>query len=306
MDPTPAAAASAATSAATSAPASRLREIFPTNDALAGLFTVDAAIVAVRVGITLVLGLVLVGLVVSILRRIALKRTDPRTGGLVIKIAQYLGFALIAISTLEAADVNLSALLGAAGIAGIALGFAAQTSVSNFISGFFIVSEKMFTQGDVISVDGKTGIVYSIDAMSIKLRTFDNQLIRIPNETLIKTNVSNITRFPVRRLNMDMLVTYDTDVERAKAILLDVAAANPNALRNPEPVFMVSGFKDSGIGLFFGVWFATGEWFDGNNDMYVAVKKRFDAEGVRFAYPTMTVLADAPSKPAPKRGKIRS
>ncbi|GAB1456965.1 hypothetical protein MASR2M48_22730 [Spirochaetota bacterium] len=190
----------------------------------------------------------------SILKKFTKKRLDARSGGLVVKLAQYLGFAFIAINALDAANVNLSALLGAAGIAGVAIGFAAQTSVSNFISGFFIVSEKTFVLGDVISIDGTSGLVYSIDAMSVKLRTFDNQLIRIPNETLIKANVSNITRFPVRRRQRaDILFTYDCDLERIKTVLMDIATKSPNALKNPEPAFMVTGFKDSGVGVFFGV-----------------------------------------------------
>ena len=202
----------------TAAPVSRFWEIFPSSSLFGQLFTVDTAIKAARVALALVLGLVFVGLVITVLKKITSKRMEARTGGLVVKVAQYLGFAFILINTLEAAKVNLSALLGAAGIAGIAIGFAAQTSVSNFISGFFIVSEKTFAQGDVIKVGDTSGIVFSIDAMSVKLRTFDNQLIRIPNETLIKSNVANITRFPVRRLNIDILVTYETDIERARGV----------------------------------------------------------------------------------------
>ncbi|HOZ72607.1 MAG TPA: mechanosensitive ion channel family protein [Spirochaetales bacterium] len=285
---------------------SRFWEIIPLDNAIfEQLFTVDTAITVARVVLTAALGFIFVGLVITVLRKVVTKRMEARSGGLVVKIAQYLGFAFIAISVLDAAGVNLSALLGAAGIAGIAIGFAAQTSVSNFISGFFIVSEKTFSQGDVIDVDGTSGLVHSIDAMSVKLRTFDNRLIRIPNETLIKSNVKTITRFPIRRLNMDILVTYDTDIERARQVLLELAAAEPNALRSPEPVFMVSGFRDSGIALFFGVWFATNEWFDGNNAMHIAVKKRFDEEGIRFALPTRTVYQGkavaAPKKPGARR-----
>jgi small-conductance mechanosensitive channel len=272
------------------APSFRFWEIIPTDTLFGQLFTIDTVIKIARVAFALVFGLIFVGLVITVLKKITSKRMDARTSGLVVKIAQYLGFAFILVNALDAAQVNLSALLGAAGIVGIALGFAAQTSVSNFISGFFIVSEKTFAQGDVITVDGTTGIVYSIDAMSVKLRTFDNQLIRLPNETLIKSKVSNITRFPVRRLNMDLLITYDTDIERARSVLMEVARACPNALRNPEPLFMVTGFKESGVGLFLGTWFATDEWFDGNNAMYIAVKKRLDAEGIEFAYPSMTIF----------------
>lgn len=268
---------------------SRLREILPSGELFEQMFTLDTIIKIARVGLSLILGLLFVGLIVQIVKKLAHKRMDSRSGGLIVKVTQYLGLAFIAINTLDAANVNLSALLGAAGIVGIAIGFAAQTSVSNFISGFFIISEKTFAQDDVIKVDGTTGIVYSIDALSVKLRTFDNQLIRIPNETLIKANVSNITRFPVRRLNLNIVVTYDSDIERVRDIVLDEVDHNPNALKNPEPVFMVSKLGDNGIELFFGVWFATNEWFDGNNDVYIAVKKRLDAEGVEFAYPTLTV-----------------
>jgi small-conductance mechanosensitive channel len=289
------------------AASSRFWEILPSVDLFEQVFTVDTVIKLARVGLALVLGLIFVGLVLSVLKKMTSKNMDVRTGGLILKVTRYLGLAFIVISTLNAADVDLSALLGAAGIAGIALGFAAQTSVSNFISGFFIVSEKTFAQGDVIKVDGTSGLVYSIDAMSVKLRTFDNQLIRIPNETLIKSNVANITRFPVRRLNMDILVTYDTDLERVRSILMEIAAASYNALRNPEPVFMVTGFKESGVGIFFGVWYATEEWFDGNNDMYIAVKKRLETEGIEFAFPTMTVYPKPASViPAKRAGPLAS
>ena len=308
MEPSTAAAETISKSVA---PSFRFWEIIPTDTLFGQVFTLDTVIKIARVAFALVFGLIFVGLVITVLKKITSKRMDARTSSLVVKIAQYLGFAFILVNALDAAQVNLSALLGAAGIVGIALGFAAQTSVSNFISGFFIVSEKTFAQGDVINVDGTTGIVYSIDAMSVKLRTFDNQLVRLPNETLIKSKVSNITRFPVRRLNIDILITYDTDIERARSVLMEVARACPNALRNPEPVFMVTGFKESGVGIFLGVWFATDEWFDGNNSMYIAVKKRLDAEGIEFAYPSMTIypkqaeLDARPKGTAHTRAKIR-
>ena len=64
----------------------------------------------------------------------------------------------------------------------------------------------------MLNVDGTVGVVHSVDALSIKLRTFDNQLVRIPNEILIKAKVTNITRFPARRLNIDLSVVYGTDI----------------------------------------------------------------------------------------------
>lgn len=263
--------------------------LFAINSVIHKILNVDVAVKAAQVILVSIIGLVIVGLVVTVLKRILGKRMDSRSGMLVVRAVQYLGVGIIVINAFETADINLSALLGAAGIAGIALGFAAQTSISNFISGIFLMSEKTFSVGDVVTVDTITGVVYSIDTLSVKLRTFDNQLVRIPNESLIKSNVVNVTRFPSRRLNVRITVEYGTDIEKAKAILLEAAAANPGLLKKPEPFFQIQGFGKDGIDLFFGVWFAKEDWEPANNGTYLEINKRFEAAGIRFAYPTMTV-----------------
>ncbi|MBU0954550.1 MAG: mechanosensitive ion channel family protein [Spirochaetes bacterium] len=251
-----------------------------------------------NVGLTILVGIVLISLLIGVLKRIAHKRLDPRSSDLIIKIIQWAGVALIVINALKAAKVDLNPLLGAAGIVGIALGFAAQTSVSNFISGFFLVSEKAFTVGDILTIDNLTGVVFSIDTLSIKLRAFDNRLIRIPNETLIKANMINLTRFPVRRLNITLTVPYDTDVEQAKNLLLDIADRHPTVLRNPEPFFMIQSFGKEGVDLFLGVWFVQSDWEPTNNGMFMAIKQRFDEAGIRFAYPTFNLATQEDSRSA--------
>lgn len=259
-------------------------------DTVAGMiFNIESATKAIQIALMILVGLIVVGIVVTLIKKISGKRMDSRTGGFLVKTVQYAGFALILINAFKIANIDLSALLGAAGIAGIALGFAAQTSVSNFISGIFLMYEKTFAEGDVVTVDDTTGVVFSIDALSVKLRTFDNRFVRIPNETLIKTNVINVTRFPLRRQNIKLTVTYDTDIELARTVLMQTAEANPGVLRKPEPFFMVQSFGANGIDLFLGVWFANPDWEQANNGMYVDIKKNFDAAGIEFAYPTMTI-----------------
>lgn len=267
-----------------------LDDVFGKDSLFGKIVNIDFAMGAIRLVLAVILGLLILGIVVSIIKRLTARRGDSRLGPLIVKATQYAGFTLITLNAFKMAHIDLSALLGAAGIAGVALGFAAQTSVSNFISGLFLMSEKTFSIGDVITVGDITGVVYSIDALSLKIRKFDNLLVRIPNETLIKSNVINITRFPARRLNITILVTYDTDLQLARRILMEAAMANPAILRNPEPFFAVQKFADSGIELFLGVWFPIDSYEPANNGMFVEIKKRFEAEGIRFAYPTMTVL----------------
>jgi small-conductance mechanosensitive channel len=259
------------------------------DEILGKIFNLESATRAIQIALMVLIGLIVVGIIVTLIKKLSGKRMDSRTGGFIVKTVQYAGFALILINAFKIAKIDLSALLGAAGIAGIALGFAAQTSVSNFISGIFLMYEKTFAEGDIVTVDDTTGVVHSIDTLSVKLMTFDNRFVRIPNETLIKTNVINVTRFPLRRLNIKLTVTYDTDIERARKILMETAAANPGVLRKPDPFFMVQSFGANGIDLFLGVWFANSDWEQANNGMYLEIKKNFDAAGIEFAYPTMTI-----------------
>lgn len=220
---------------------------------------------------------------------------------------RYAGYVVAAMTVLNLLGVDLTALIGAAGIAGIAVGFAAQTSVSNVISGVFLISEKPFAVGDVIQVGDVMGTVLSIDFLSIKIQTFDNRFVRIPNETIIKTNVVNVTRYPIRRLDIWVSVSYGDDLERAVAILKDIARENVYALDNPEPLIIIDKFDASGINILFGPWFEKSDYLSLKNSAMIEIKKRFEAEGLTIPFPQLDVrIGDIPAAPFPvpdrKRG----
>lgn len=245
------------------------------------------------------IAIVLVLVVFSILNRIIGKMaaaTLPQPRAFVIKkVIRYTGYVVAVMTLFNALGVDLSALLGAAGIAGIAVGFAAQTSVSNVISGLFLISEKPFQIGDVIQVGDVSGVVQSIDFLSVKIQTFDNRYIRIPNETLIKTNVTNITRFPIRRLDVWVSVAYTSDLERVRSILLDVASKNPYVLDNPEPLIVFDKFDSSGINILLGLWFEKSEYLNLKNSIMVDIHRRFAQEGIEIPYPKMDVYMRQPT-----------
>jgi small-conductance mechanosensitive channel len=121
-------------------------------------------------------------------------------GMTLIKRAVFYGImVLTGVSVMKELGFDLSVVLGAAGILSVAIGFASQTSASNLISGLFLMMERPFLIGDVIRVGDTTGEVISIDLLSVKVRTFDNLFVRLPNESMIKTQVTTLTKFPIRR-----------------------------------------------------------------------------------------------------------
>jgi len=205
------------------------------------------------------------------------------------KIVKYAGYIIAAAILLKAVGINITALLGAAGIAGIAIGFAAQTSVSNLISGIFLISEKPFEMGDVIQTGDITGTVLSIDLLSIKIQTFDNRFVRIPNETIIKTNVINLTKFPIRRMDIRFQVSYNADIEKVIDTCAKIAQRNRYALDNPEPLILVDSFDNSGINILFGIWFERSQLVSLKNSIIIDIQRRFAEEHIEIPYPKMDV-----------------
>lgn len=205
------------------------------------------------------------------------------------KIVKYTGYSIAAAILLKAVGINITALLGAAGIAGIAIGFAAQTSVSNLISGIFLISEKPFEMGDVIQTGDITGTVLSIDLLSIKIQTFDNRFVRIPNETIIKTNVINLTKFPIRRMDIRFQVSYNADIEKVIDTCAKIAQRNRYALDNPEPLILVDSFDNSGINILFGIWFERSQLVSLKNSIIIDIQRRFAEEHIEIPYPKMDV-----------------
>ncbi|QBG48399.1 mechanosensitive ion channel family protein [Verrucomicrobia bacterium S94] len=227
------------------------------------------------------------------------KKVSEQSIMLASKGVLYLGTALLIIMVLQKAGVQLGTLLGAAGIAGVAIGFASQTSLSNLISGLFLIWEKPFAVGDVLHAGSDHGTVHSIDLLSVQLRTFNNQLIRIPNETLIKSSFTNVTRFPIRRMDIPIGVAYKEDVDHVVNVLKEVATANPYCLDEPEPLIIFKGFGDSALEFQFGPWFAKTDYIALRNSLMKEIKKRFDEEKIEIPFPHRTLYAGEVTKPFP-------
>ncbi len=209
----------------------------------------------IAVALILVAGFAIVSFLYKGVKRLSRKSMPPRTAIILEQAVRYGGALLVLTAAFRRAGIDVSGLMGAAGIAGIAIGFAAQTSVSNIISGLFLFSERGFHLGDTVQVAEVTGVIEGIDPLSVRIRTFDNRLVRVPNETMIKTNIVNMTFWPTRRFDFWLILPHGTDFAAVKEILAGVVAGIPEALKDPEPFFMLDSAGPDGVSLLFGVWF---------------------------------------------------
>lgn len=206
------------------------------------------------------------------------------------KFARYGVLALTAAAALNQLGFDLKVVLGAAGVLTVAVGFAAQTSASNLISGIFLMIERPFVQGDLVQVGDITGEVVTIDLLSTKLRTVNNVMVRIPNETMVKSNITNFTYFPIRRLEISIGVGYGSDLSEVERILRAAAESHPLCLEEPEPIFVFAGFGDSAMNVQILVWTTLANILKVKNELNVDIKARFDEAGIDIPFPIRTIL----------------
>lgn len=247
----------------------------------------------------LIIGWLLTRLAIRLLRPSMTKRLSRHHRVIAERLIFWGLMGLFVVSALNELGFNLGILLGAAGVLTVAIGFASQTSAANVISGLFVIGEGSIAVGDVIQVSGITGEVLSIDWLSIKLRTFDNLFVRIPNESFIKSEVTNMSKFPIRRADILIGIAYHEDIGHARNVLLQVAEKNPLCLVQPEPLIIMRGFGDSSLDLQLSVWALKENFLAMRNSMQENIKRAFDDAGIEIPFPHRTLYVGEQTTPMP-------
>ena len=153
-----------------------------------------------------------------------------------------------------------------------------------------LFGERPFRVGDIVIVEGETGVVLSVDLSSTKLRTYSNHLVRIPNETMMKSKVVNLTRFPIRRLDLEIPIAFAENLDRVRDLLLETAEQNEYSLTEPPPLFFITGYADSHVRAQFSVWAENANQLAFLETMTREIKEAFDRHEIRFPYPHRVVV----------------
>lgn len=241
--------------------------------------------------ILLIAGFILARFARLAVMRLGAKSVTAQQRMILRRTVSYAIFMLFFISAMRELGFNFGVLLGAAGIVSVAIGFASQTSVSNIISGLFLVAERAIEVGDIAKIGDVTGEVLSIDILSTKLRTFDNLLVRIPNETVVKAQITNLNRFPIRRIDLQIGVAYKEDLEKMQNVLFELADKNTLILEEPAPLLISQGFGDSSINYQFSVWGQTKNYLDIRNQLQQDVKEAFEENDIEIPFPHLSIYS---------------
>ncbi len=240
--------------------------------------------------IILIIGLILVKILAAILRKALMRtRLDESVHKFIINVMKVVMYIVITVAILGKLNVPTAPLVTVLGAAGAAIALALKDSLGNIAGGVLILANKLFKKGDVIDVSGTEGMVDSIDLFVTTLKTYDNKVVTIPNGTVTTSVIVNYSKEEMRRVDCVFSVAYDTDIAKAKDVLLAIADQCPDALDTPPPVVGVNQHQASSIDLDLKVWCETSKYFDVRYYLEEEVKTAFDKADITIPYPRMDV-----------------
>lgn len=186
--------------------------------------------------------------------------------------------------------VETASLIAMLGAAGLAIGLALQGSLANLAGGVLILFFKPFKVGDVIEAQGFTGVVRDIQIFNTILTTTDNQRIIIPNGNLSNGCVRNITAEPTRRVELNVGISYNDDVAKARAVLLELVSNDQRVLAEPAPEVRFLNYGDSSLDLVVRLWVKTDDYWAVHFELLEGIKGVFDRNGISIPFPHRHVL----------------
>ena len=194
---------------------------------------------------------------------------------------------LLFVMVITQVGVETSSLIAMLGAAGLALGLALQGSLSNFAGGILILIFKPFKVGDFISAQGSEGTVKQITVFNTKLVTFGNQEVIIPNGNLSNDKIINYSSEGVRRENLVIGISYDSSIQKAKDLILELCAADENIIteEGKEAMVVVTELADSSVNLSIRYWTTTETFWTTKFKMIEHIKAAFDREGIEIPFP---------------------
>ena len=247
--------------------------------------------------ITLAIGWWLIGRIVSSLGHFMDKRhADPMVTGFLSSLLNALLRVLLLLSVAGMVGIETTSFIALIGAAGLAVGLALQGSLANFAGGVLILFLRPFRAGDYIEAQGTAGTVESIMIFHTILRTADNKVIILPNGSLSNGTITNYSRKPTRRVDINVGIDYTDDIKKARSVLLGLAAADQRVLKDPAAVVYLTSFGDKSVNLSLRMWTNSADYWGVFFELQEQMKEAFDREGLSFPFPQRTVHIQQPEQ----------
>ncbi len=234
--------------------------------------------------------------------RRALERSDrlePAIRVFLTRAVRYIVLIFVAVIVLAQFGVQTASIIAVIGTAGIGIALALQGTLSNVAAGLVLLFLRPFGIGDSIDAEGITGTVDEIGLLTTRMRTFDGVFLEVPNGQIWNRAIKNFSRLPSRRVDVPVGISYDDDIDRAKAVLLALLTADSRIHADPEPQVMVMELGDNSVNLNMRAWTDSDEYGNVRSELNQACKQAIEAEGMTIPFPQRDIHVQPPESSVP-------
>jgi small conductance mechanosensitive channel len=217
------------------------------------------------------------------------REVDLTLESFVLSLSRMALNVFVIIAAISALGVQTTSFVAVLGAAGLAVGLALQGSLSNFASGVLIVLFRPYKVGDYIEAAGIGGTVDHVEILTTVFLTPDNKRIIVPNGQVMGSVITNYSANDTRRIDMVVGVSYSDDLDKVRAILEELIAADERILKDPAHKIAVSELADSSVNFVVRPWVKTVDFWNVKFELTEAIKKRFDEEDISIPFPQRDV-----------------
>ncbi len=240
--------------------------------------------------VTIILAFIFSKLVTFYFRRSFKEKMSKDHLEIVLKVISYsIIIMAIVFFVLPTLNVEASSILVAGSVVGLVIGFASQSTVGNLISGLLLMIERPIKVGNLVNIDGNSGTVEDITIISTIIRTYDGLYVRIPNEKVFTSTITNYVANAARRFEYVVGIRYNDDADQAIGIIKDIITGHPFALKNPAPMVFVDTLGDNAVNIIVRIWAPVTDWYDVKTELLWIIKKTLEENGIEIAFPQRTI-----------------
>ncbi|WP_312284930.1 small-conductance mechanosensitive channel MscS [Yokenella regensburgei] len=265
------------------------------NNAGGWLVRNQELLLSYAVNIVAALAIVIVGMIAAriisntINRLMVARKIDATVADFLAALVRYAIIAFTLIAALGRVGVQTASVIAVLGAAGLAVGLALQGSLSNLAAGVLLVMFRPFRAGEYVDLGGVAGTVLNVQIFSTTMRTVDGKIVVIPNGKIIAGNIINFSREPVRRNEFIIGVAYETDIDKVKALVMQILQSDDRILKDREMTVRLNELGASSINFVIRAWSKSSDLQAVYWDVLEHIKRDFDANGISFPYPQMDV-----------------
>jgi len=237
--------------------------------------------------VAIVVGVIIVLIVSSIVKKMFLRaRFDEILADFATRIIRIIMYIFVIMFSFAFLGIYIGQyILGLSVVMGFVLGFAFSDTLGNLAAGFMIAATKIFKAGDYVTVNGESGTIRHVGISITELDTPDNKHIVIPNKAVWSGNIINFTRNKIRRVDLEVGVSYEDDLNKVIKTITSIITKHPKVLQDPAPQVAVKSHGDSAVVLVVRPWSKTEDYWDVYFDLEKTLKEGFDKVGISIPFP---------------------